>query len=210
MAGTILRPLRMWGRFNPRDALTVGRPCLIANMAIDIGRHDRHGDYRHIVEGGERPVSEQSMMYCAESSCWNAWGSTMPPCVRPSRWRDLPAAPSRALLRRSLSEQHGRPCPSARRVLAYMSWTWDATRQACEFSLGSGMPGESMFRYGGASDPGRHGQCHAACVRDQRAGRWSRCTCRRGTVGRVYSAADAGTMLRAATFTWHGLPLRAD
>jgi alpha-L-rhamnosidase len=28
-------PLRMWGRFNPRDTLTVGRPCLLAKMEID-------------------------------------------------------------------------------------------------------------------------------------------------------------------------------
>jgi len=27
-------PMRMWGRFNPRDALTVGRPCLIAELDI--------------------------------------------------------------------------------------------------------------------------------------------------------------------------------
>lgn len=28
-------PLRMWGRFNLRDALTVGRPCLIAKLTIE-------------------------------------------------------------------------------------------------------------------------------------------------------------------------------
>ena len=27
-------PLRMWGRFNARDALTVGRPCLVAKLEI--------------------------------------------------------------------------------------------------------------------------------------------------------------------------------
>ena len=27
-------PMRMWGRFNPREALTVGRPCLIAKLEI--------------------------------------------------------------------------------------------------------------------------------------------------------------------------------
>ena len=56
-------PLRMWGRFNLREALTVGRPCLVAKLEI---RYEdgsaRHGGQRHVVESGRRPTVAQQFV----------------------------------------------------------------------------------------------------------------------------------------------------
>ncbi len=197
-------PLRMWGRFNPREALTVGRPCLIAKLALlyaDDARETLASDATWQVADG--PLLRNSLylgeVYDArkETSAWRQASRVAGPAgaLQP---REAPAVGVRETWP---AERMSEPRPGV-----YVADMGRNFAGQARFSLGAGAAGERVtFRYGELLNPdGTVNGMTAVCGQIKRAGM--------GGPGAPALAEPCDVYIRkggcderyAPRFTWHG------
>ena len=207
-------PLRMWGRFNPRDALTVGRPCLIAKLAIQYedGTTDTViTDTSWKVASG--PVLRNSLYLGevydarAESSCWQRVG------FDDAAWRQAvsvagPAGVLEPRIAPPVAVRATWPAVSVStpRVGVYVVDLGRNFAGLAQFSLGSGSAGESItFRYGELLHPdGTVNVMTGVCGQIKRAGLGGPGAPAVAEQSDVYIRSGRGDERYVPRFTWHG------
>jgi alpha-L-rhamnosidase len=207
-------PLRMWGRFNLRDALSVGRPCLIARL--DLAYED--GTAESVVSDAswrtaEGPVLRNSLylgeVYDArrEPAGWRQAG------FDDSGWREARQAggPAGALQPRrapAIAVRDGGPASLVRELspgVCVADMGRNFAGQIC-VQLGEGEAGERItFRYGELLRPdGRVNPMTAVCGQIKRAGMGGAGAPDLAEPCDVFIRRGGGPEVFRPRFTWHG------
>lgn len=207
-------PLRMWGRFNLRETLTVGRPCLIAKMEIDY----EDGSRESVVTGPSWKVSEgpllRNSLYLGEVfdarrdvSGWRQIG------FADGAWREAAAvagpvgtlepccAPGLEVRDGGPAKRISEPKPGV--YVADMGFNFAG--QAC-FLLGAGAAGERItFRYGELlNKDGTVNSMTAVCGQIKRPGVGGPGAPALAEQCDTYIRAGGGEEVYRPKFTWHG------
>ena len=141
-------PMRMWGRFNLREALTVGRPCLIAKLDVTYA----DGARETVVSDASWQVSEGSLLrnslYLGEvvdarREASPAWRAAVP-VAGPAGALQPRRAPPVGVRETWSAKRVGEPKPGVYVVDLGRNFAGQAS-----FRLGAGAAGETViFRYG--------------------------------------------------------------
>ncbi len=197
-------PMRMWGRFNPREALSVGRPCLIAKLNIVYADGKRETVVSDLSwEVAESPLLRNSL-YLGEVYDARKGASEWRPVVTvkgPAGVLEPRRAPPVTVRETWSAKNISEPKPGI-----YVADMGRNFAGRAGFRLGVGAAGERVtFRYGELlNKDGTVNGMTAVCGQIKRAGMGGPGAPALAEQHDIYIRRGGGPESYAPRFTWHG------